>query len=207
MISSYISQDTFIHRLKPGIKLSLLILCGTTIFMVSSISTFLFFLLSISLLYRIAKIPFNKIIKQFKSVWLFLIFIFIFQAIFDNWLTGLSLILRLILLISLASLISFTTKASDMITSIEVGFRFFSCLGVNSSKLSIALSMAIRFIPVISEKFNEICEAQRARGLNINIIALAIPLTIRTIRIASEVAEALDARSYEHDDNQLYLKE
>ncbi|WP_407965658.1 energy-coupling factor transporter transmembrane component T family protein [Bartonella sp. C271] len=207
MISAYISQDTFIHRLRPGVKLSLLILCGTTIFMVSSISTFLFFLLFISLLYRIAKIPFNKIIKQFKSIWLFLIFIFIFQAIFDNWLTGLSIILRLIILISLASLISFTTKVSDIITSIEVGFRFFSFLGINSSKLSIALSMAIRFIPVINEKFNEICEAQRARGLNINIIALAIPLTIRTIRIASEVAEALDARSYDYDDNQFYLKE
>ncbi|ATO56875.1 energy-coupling factor transporter transmembrane protein EcfT [Bartonella sp. 1-1C] len=206
MISLYISQDTFIHRLRPGIKLSLLILCGTIIFMVSSVSTFLLFLLFISLLYKIAKIPFNKIIKQFKSVWLFLVFIFVFQAIFDSWLTSFSIILRFIILISLASLISFTTKVSDMITSIEAGFRFFQCFGINPSKLSISLSMAIRFIPVINEKFNEICEAQKARGLNINIIALAIPLIIRTIRIASEVAEALDARSYDSNDNSLYLR-
>ncbi|AQX17938.1 MULTISPECIES: energy-coupling factor transporter transmembrane protein EcfT [Bartonella] len=206
MISLYISQDTVIHQLRPGIKLSLLILCGTIIFMVSSVSTFLFFLLFISLLYKIAKIPFNKIIKQFKSVWLFLVFIFIFQAIFDNWFTGFAIILRFIILISLASLISFTTKVSDVIASIEAGFRFFQCFGVNPSKLSIALSMAIRFIPVINEKFNEICEAQKARGLNINIIALAIPLIIRIIRMASEVAEALDARSYDSNDNRLYLR-
>ncbi|MDD9329030.1 MAG: energy-coupling factor transporter transmembrane protein EcfT [Bartonella sp.] len=206
MINLYISQNTFIHQLRPGIKLSLLILCGSIIFMVSSVFTFLLFLLFISLLYKIAKIPFNKIIKQFKSVWLFLVFIFIFQAIFDNWLTGFLIILRFIILISLASLISFTTKVSDMITSIEAGLRFFRCFGVNPSKLSIALSMAIRFIPVINEKFNEICEAQKARGVNINIIALAIPLIIRIIRIASEVAEALDARSYDSNDNPLYLR-
>ncbi|CBI75897.1 predicted membrane protein (fragment) [Bartonella clarridgeiae 73] len=111
--------------------------------------------------------------------------------------------MRFIILISLASLISLTTKVSDMVASIEVGFRSFQCLGINPSKLSMVLSMAIRFIPVISEKFNAICEAQRARGLDINIIALAIPLIIRTIRIASEVAEALDARSYDSDDKTL----
>ncbi|WCR55495.1 energy-coupling factor transporter transmembrane component T family protein [Bartonella clarridgeiae] len=203
MISSYIPHDTLIHRLRPGTKLLFLILCGTIIFMVSSISAFLLFLLFISSLYRIAKIPFNKIIKQFKPVWLFLVFIFIFESIFDNWLTGFSIILRFIILISLASLISLTTKVSDMVASIEVGFRSFQCLGINPSKLSMVLSMAIRFIPVISEKFNAICEAQRARGLDINIIALAIPLIIRTIRIASEVAEALDARSYDSDDKTL----
>ncbi|AQX27510.1 biotin transport system permease protein [Bartonella sp. JB63] len=175
--------------------------------MVSSISIFLLFLLFISSLYRIAKIPFNKIIKQFKSIWLFLVFIFIFQSIFDNWLTGFSIILRFIILISLASLISLTTKVSDMVASIEVGFRLFQCLGINPSKLSIALSMTIRFIPVIREKFNAICEAQRARGLDINIIAIAIPLIIRTIRIASEAADALDARSYDSDNKTLYLQE
>lgn len=61
------------------------------------------------------------------------------------------------------------------------------------------ISMAIRFIPLLREKFTEVHEAQQARGLNTNIVALAIPLIIRTIRMASEVAEALEARSYDTD--------
>ncbi|MET3589639.1 energy-coupling factor transporter transmembrane protein EcfT [Bartonella silvatica] len=40
---------------------------------------------------------------------------------------------------------------------------------------------------------------QQARGSQLNIAALAIPLIIRTIRMASEVAEALDARFYNAD--------
>ncbi|OPB30077.1 energy-coupling factor transporter transmembrane protein EcfT [Bartonella sp. WD12.1] len=197
MISLYLPQDTFIHRLRPGVKLLFLTVCGTIISMVSSIPILGLFLLLVVLLYRIAKIPLSNMIRQLKLIGLLLVFIFIFQAIFNNWLTGLEVILHFIILIPLASLISFTTKISDMMNSIEAGLQPFRRFGINPSKLSMVLSMAIRFIPVVSEKFNEVREAQKARGLDTNIIALAIPVIIRIIRMASEVAEALEARSYD----------
>ncbi|MBB4076565.1 energy-coupling factor transporter transmembrane protein EcfT [Bartonella fuyuanensis] len=130
---------------------------------------------------------------------LLLVLLFMFQAIFISWLTGVEVILRLLILFSLSSLISFTTKVSDMVEAIEAGLQYFRCLGINPSKVSMVISMAIRFIPLLREKFNEVYEAQKARGLNMNFIALTIPLIIRTIRMASEVAEALEARSYDAD--------
>ncbi|WP_332059696.1 energy-coupling factor transporter transmembrane component T family protein [Bartonella sp. CB74] len=199
MIGLYFPQDTFIHRLRPEIKLVFLTVCATIIIMVSSIPLLSLFLLFVALLYRIAKIPFENILKQLKSTGLFLVLIFVFQAIFNNWLTGFEVILRLITLIFLASLVSLTTKVSDMVTSIEAGLRPFRCFGINPSKFSMVLSMTIRFIPVVSEKFNEVREAQKARGFDTNIFALAMPLILRTIKMASEVAEALDARSYDSD--------
>ncbi len=60
--------------------------------------------------------------------------------------------------------------------------------------------IAARFIPVMIGKFSEVREAQQARGLDKNVFVFAMPLIIRTIRMASEVAEALDARSYDADD-------
>ncbi|WP_208541667.1 MULTISPECIES: energy-coupling factor transporter transmembrane component T family protein [Bartonella] len=197
MTSLYLPRDTFIHRLRPGVKLLFLTVCGTIISMVSSIPILCLFLLLVVLLYGIAKIPLSNMIRQLKLISLFLVFIFIFQAIFNNWLTGFEVILHFIILIPLASLISFTTKVSDMMNSIESGLQPFRRFGINPSKLSMILSMAIRFIPVVSEKFNEVREAQKARGLDTNIIALAIPVIIRIIRMASEVAEALEARSYD----------
>ncbi|GAA5098249.1 hypothetical protein GCM10023260_08610 [Bartonella acomydis] len=128
-----------------------------------------------------------------------LVLLFVFQTLFDSWLSGVEVILRLVILFSLSSLISFTTKVSDMVDTIEAGLQLFRCFGINPSKVSMVISMAIRFIPLLSEKFNEVREAQQARGLNTNIVALAIPLIIRTIRMASEVAEALEARSYDAD--------
>ncbi|MBX4336599.1 energy-coupling factor transporter transmembrane component T family protein [Bartonella raoultii] len=199
MIGLYIPRDTFIHRLRPGFKLLSLMGCGTVIIMVSSIPLLGLLLLFVILFYRIAKVPFSTVIKQFKAVGLFFILLFLFQTVFSSWLTGVEVILRLIILFSLSSLISFTTKVSDMVASIEVGLQPFRCFGINPSKISMVISMAIRFIPLLSEKFNEVHEAQQARGLNTNIIALAIPLIIRTIKMASEVAEALEARSYDTD--------
>lgn len=199
MIGLYIPNDTSIHKLRPGIKLLFLTICGTTIIMVSSIPLLGLFLLSVILLYRVAKIPFRTVIKQFKSMGLLLVLLFTFQTLFGSWLTGVEVVLRLIILFTLSSLISFTTKVSDMVASVEAGLQPFRCFGINPSKVSMVISMAIRFIPLLREKFNEVREAQQARGLNTNIVALAIPLIIRTIRMASEVAEALEARCYDTD--------
>ncbi|MCZ2328117.1 energy-coupling factor transporter transmembrane component T family protein, partial [Bartonella sp. F02] len=199
MIGLYVPQDTFIHRLKPSIKLLFLAVCGTIIFMVSSGCVLFLFLLCVSLLYAIAKIPFRNVMQQLKMMGPFLALIFVFQAVFDGYWTGLWVVLRLIILILLASLVSLTTKISEMVHSIEAGARPFRRFGINPSQLSIVLSMTIRFIPVVREKFNEVREAQQARGLDTKITALAVPLIIRTIRMASEIAEALDARSYDAD--------
>ncbi|WP_336276923.1 energy-coupling factor transporter transmembrane component T family protein [Bartonella sp. CB178] len=199
MIGLYCPQNTLIHRLKPGIKLVSLSVFAIAIFAVSSISVLLLFLSLLALLYRAAKVPFKIVFKQFKSMSLFLALIFIFQVFSSYWLVGFEVILRLVILVFLASLISFTTKVSDMVSSIESGLRPFRCFGINPSKFSMVLSMTIRFIPVVGEKFNEVREAQQARGLDANIFSLAIPLIIRTIKMASEVAEALDARSYDDD--------
>ena len=38
-------------------------------------------------------------------------------------------------------------------------------------------------------------EAQRARGLDRHPLALAVPLVLRTLKMADEVAEAIEARS------------
>ncbi|WP_144755949.1 energy-coupling factor transporter transmembrane component T family protein [Bartonella saheliensis] len=199
MIGLYIPKDTLIHRLAPGVKLLFLTVCGTFIIMVSSLPLLGLCLLFVILFYRVAKVPFSTVIKQFKSMGLLLVLLFLFQTIFSGWLMGIEVILRLFVLFSLSSLISFTTKVSDMVDTIEAGLQPFHCFGINPSKVSMVLSMAIRFIPLLSEKFNEVHEAQQARGLNTNIVALAIPLIIRTIRMASEVAEALEARSYDAD--------
>ncbi len=204
MIGLYLSQDTFVHRLRPGIKLLFLTICVTILFMVSAIPILLLFLLFVALLYKVAKVPFNNVLKQLKAMGLFLILIFVFQVIFKSWLTGFEIVLRLLSLIFLASLVSLTTKVSDMVSVIETCLQPFRRFGINPSKFSMVLSMAIRFIPVVSEKFDEVREAQRARGLDTNIAALAMPLIIRTIRMASEVAEALEARSYDGDaDNKI----
>ena len=69
-------------------------------------------------------------------------------------------------------------------------------LGVNPAKVSLALSLALRFIPVLAQITREVREAQRVRGLENSVIALAIPLFVRTLRMSDDIADAIEARGY-----------
>ncbi|CFN71313.1 cobalt transport protein [Bordetella pertussis] len=52
----------------------------------------------------------------------------------------------------------------------------------------------MRFIPEIWRNYQEIREAQAARGLGAHPLALLVPLVVRTLKRAEEVAQAIDAR-------------
>lgn len=59
------------------------------------------------------------------------------------------------------------------------------------------LSMVIRFIPMMMREAQEVLEAQRARGLDRNAIALLMPLLIKTLKMADDLSEAIEARGYD----------
>ena len=83
-----------------------------------------------------------------------------------------------------------------LIDGIERGLPFLRPLGVNPAKVSLALSLALRFIPVLAQITQEVREAQRVRGLENSVIALAIPLFVRPLRMSDDIADAIEARGY-----------
>jgi energy-coupling factor transport system permease protein len=68
------------------------------------------------------------------------------------------------------------------------------------------MSIALRFIPVLTEETNRIMNAQKARGADFEtgglikrvkaIIPILIPLLISALRRADELGDAMDARCY-----------
>ena len=61
------------------------------------------------------------------------------------------------------------------------------------------LSMVIRFIPLMMKEAREILEAQRARGLDRSVVALLVPLLVKTLKMADNLSDAIDARGYDAD--------
>ena len=94
-------------------------------------------------------------------------------------------------------LVTLTTKMSDMIDVVERVIRPLGYVGINPSKVSMMLSMVIRFIPLMMREAQEILEAQRARGLDRNAIALLVPLLIKTLKMADDLSDAIEARGYD----------
>ncbi|MCG8492742.1 MAG: energy-coupling factor transporter transmembrane protein EcfT [Sneathiellales bacterium] len=196
MISLYHHGNSWLHQRRAGYKLLALVALSTALFYFKSYWPNGIALGVIAGGYFSAGISFSKMIAQIRPVWILLVIIFLAQGWLASWHLGGLVVIRFAALILAASLVTLTTRTSDMIEAIEKTLTPFS-RWISIEKVSLALSLAIRFIPVLGDITREVREAQRVRGLEKNIFAIIMPVTIRTLKMADHVAEALDARSFD----------
>jgi biotin transport system permease protein len=197
MLSLYVPGDSVVHRVPAALKLFVLVIGSMALFVISNIPLHVAELLVIAVLFQVARLSWKDTLRQLRTALIFMVPIFLFHAFLTDWILGLETILRILVLLLLAILITLTTKVSDMMDVLEWATLPLKPLGVNPSKVSMMLSMVIRFIPMMMREAQEILEAQRARGLERNAIALLMPLLIKTLKMADDLSEAIEARAYD----------
>jgi biotin transport system permease protein len=126
--------------------------------------------------------------------------LFLVQAWLSGWGPALEAVLRLAVLLLLATLVSLTTRASDMLESLERALRPLARFGLSPARLGLLLSLTLRFIPLLATWLREIQEAQRVRGLERNPLAVLVPLLVKTLRTADTLADAIDARCFDPEE-------
>ena len=197
ILSLYVPGESFVHRLPAGAKLLALFAGSVALFAVSGIPIHAGELLIVAGLFRIARLPWRDTLRQLRPALLFLVPIFVFHAFITDWALGLETVLRILVLLLLAVLVTLTTKMSEMIDVIELAVRPLRHVGVSPSKVGMMLSMVIRFVPLMMKEAQEILEAQRARGLDRSAVALLVPLLIKTLKMADNLSDAIEARGYD----------
>ncbi len=104
---------------------------------------------------------------------------------------------RLLALALLAHAVVLTTTTAAAIEAFEAGLMPFERIGLlDAARTALTLTLALRFVPLIVEEAAAIREAQAARGLGSHPIAVVVPLVVRTLVRAGEVADAIDARGF-----------
>lgn len=196
MLDLYSPGTSILHRMTPGPKILAMMLGGTGLFLFDSLAVAATALVVVLALYPVAGLGAKQAMAQVRPLlWIFALF-FALQW----WLSGLPtaafVVIRLAALILLASLVTLTTRASDMIDAITRALGFLRPLGVNPAKVGLAISLALRFIPVLSQITKDVREAQKTRGLERSVIATAMPVAIRTIKMADDISDAIEARGY-----------
>lgn len=191
----YVDANSPLHRVPAAAKLVFMVVLGTAVFLCDDVLYVGAALVGITVLYAVARIQPGTMLRQLKFAVPLLVVIFAVQWIAVDWQTGLLIILRFAALILAASLVTLTTRTSDMVEALERILQPLRHLGVDVAKVSLCLSLTIRFIPVVARVTQQVREAQRARGLEHSIIAIAIPVIVRLLRMADEIAEAIEARS------------
>lgn len=116
------------------------------------------------------------------------------------------IILRLVLIICISSLLTFTTKPTDLTLGIERVLSPLKLFRVQVSELALMISIALRFIPTLLEETQKILKAQTSRGADftegnikdkiLQIISLLIPMFIISFKRAEDLANAMEARGY-----------
>ncbi|MEQ8391738.1 MAG: energy-coupling factor transporter transmembrane protein EcfT [Thalassospira sp.] len=193
----YIDGTSPLHRATAGVKILAMIALGTGVFLIPDWPVVTAVLATVILLYPLSGFGVTLVWYQIKPIlWLLVIF-FAVQLWIHDWQAGLLVITRIAAIVMFASLVTLTTKTSDMLVSLERAMIPLKPIGVNPEKVSLAISMVLRFIPVIATVASEIRDAQRARGLDKSILAMIVPLIIRTLKMADDVADAIDARSFD----------
>jgi energy-coupling factor transport system permease protein len=134
--------------------------------------------------------------------------LFTYQVnIYDEGLfTALQVLLRIINLIMLSSLLTLTTKPTDLSNGLESLFKPLKHIGLNTSIFAMMISIALRFIPTLINEANRILKAQASRGVDFKegklddkvkqIVSLLIPMFIIAYRRAEDLANAMEARGY-----------
>ena len=220
-LGKYIPNDTFFHRLDPRCKIILLFSFMITIFIQLGIVGYIVLGLVTLVCFILSKIKIITIIKSLKPMWFMVVFIFIVnllvvkdgtpwriwkitiysEAVFST----LRMAYRLILLISTSTIFTATTKPLDITIAIEDLFGFLKKV-VNVHILSMVISIALRFIPTILDETYRIMRAQASRGVDfvhgklkekaVAITSLIIPLFISAFSRSADLADAMEARSY-----------
>ena len=191
----YIPTGSLIHRLPAGVKLTGLIafLVLAAIFAKTLVAGAGCVVAAVTA-YALARIPWRTALRQLTPI---LIILLAFGAL-TWWRSGLGeALVRFLVLwasVSVAILLTMTTKVSDLQRAVERALAPAAAVGLPVDKISLAISLTIHMIPLQLRTINEVVEAQQARGGKFSARALGIPLVIRTLLRGREVGEALQAR-------------
>ena len=231
-LGQYYPVDSVVHRLDPRTKLF-----GTMVFIVSLFiadSLIAYILATFFLVFAISlsKVPVKFMLKGLRAVMILLII----SVSFNLFLTDGELLfkigilkitkegvrisifmgLRLIFLIVGSSIMTLTTTPNALTDGLEKSLGFLNIIKIPVHEISMMMSIALRFIPILIEETDKIMKAQMARGADFEsgniiqkakaMVPLLVPLFISAMRRATDLAMAMEARCYHGGEGRTKLK-
>lgn len=193
-VGVYLAVPSPIHRLPAGVKLVGLAAAALGSLLIRQWWHVAVVLGVVILLYAVARVPWRVALGQIAPLLWMIAAIAVFQVIVAGWERSVVVTGGLTGLIMLASLLSLTTRTSELVDVVVRAARPLRHLGVDPERVGLLVSLTTRAIPLIVTLARQVREAQIARGAAWSARAFVIPLVVRSLRQADRLAEALTAR-------------
>lgn len=120
--------------------------------------------------------------------------------------TGLFILIRVFLLIVSSSLLTLTTKPTELNFAIEFLLKPLEFLKIKTSIFAMMMSIALRFIPTLFLETEKILKAQASRGADFaessiknkirQVVSLLVPMFVISFKRAEDLSAAMEVRGY-----------
>ena len=194
MISLYHPGRSWLHRMPAGLKLLALAALSLVLMPQTSLPLLAGTLLVTVALYRSMGPGGLARLAVLRALLPIAVVLFVFQGVVGTWQMGAVVVLRFLVLVLLANLVTLTTRMDAMLAAVEPLFKPLALVGVPPRVPSLAVIMAIRFVPVLHHVQQALGEAWQARGGGRMSWRIIPPLIVVALKMADHVADALSAR-------------
>jgi energy-coupling factor transport system permease protein len=223
VIGQYMPAQSFLHRLDPRAKLVVSSLFIISCFLVNAWTFLAVFLILEGIAIASTGLPVSFFLRNLRPV-LFFVFLTVglqvffnhqgniifelgFLRVTDQGLSlGLFMAVRLVIVIIMSTLLTLTTKPSDLTLALESLMKPLKAVKFPVAELALMISIALRFVPTLFEETHKILKSQASRGVDIKegsikekisqLISLLVPLFILSFKRAEDLANAMEVRGY-----------
>jgi energy-coupling factor transport system permease protein len=190
-------------------------------FAASSLESILTLTVFVAIVAALSAAPAMALLRTLRTVFWVGIFMFVFHAfttpgqpilrlgsVSVTW-AGLiaagQQIYRLCLLVTIASLVTYTTSPAQLTHGLEALLGPLTQIGLPVRELEMVMTIALRFVPTLSQEIERISKAQRARGVDPggnplqriqSWVPMFVPIFVSAFRHAEQLAMAMEARGF-----------
>lgn len=224
LLGRYVQIESKIHQLDPRTKLMATMFFILIIFLAEHWIAYSLLTVAVLLAIKLSNIDAVFFFNGIKPMIWLILFTVIFQLLFTTggeiyfhfWifqvtslgiLNAIYMFIRLVLIITVSTLLTLTTAPLELTDGIEHLLRPLSKVGFPSHEIALMLSIALRYVPTLMDEAMKIMNAQRARGVEFDegnfidrvksMIPILIPLFVSAFNRAEEMAIAMEARGYQ----------
>ena len=232
-IGQYYPAQSPIHRLDPRVKIVCTLIFLVSLFVQNSVLGYALAFIFLACMIHVSKVPAKFIGKGLKPIVILLLFtvamnLFLTRggAVLFHWgvititetglRTSVFMAVRLVLLVAGSSLMTFTTTPNGLTDGLEKLLHPLNRIHVPVHEISMMMSIALRFIPILLEEPDKIMKAQIARGADFEsgniiqrakaMIPILVPLFVSAFRRANDLAMAMEARCYHGGEGRTKMK-
>ena len=221
-LGQFFPGRSILHRLDPRMKLVLVIVLIAAVFTADSVISYLLVASFAFVMMILSDVPVKMYIKSLKPIWFVVVLIALLNLftypddpILSFWILKISvkgilyavkMALRIVLLMIVTSALTYTTSPVLIAGGLEGLLYPLTLLHVPVHDFSMMLTIALRFIPTLTDETEKIINAQKARGADFEtgklskrvraVVPIIVPLFVSCFRHADELAEAMMCRCY-----------